>query len=56
MILCFQHKEKANKTYKMLEKKLKQLGLEFAEDKTRLKNLEGISENRKRNGKSTRYT
>lgn len=53
MILCFQHKEEANKTYKMLEKRLKQLGLEFAEDKTRLIEFgRYASENCKKNGKN----
>jgi len=34
--LCFQHKEDAEKTYNTLKTRLKQLGLEFAEEKTRL--------------------
>ena len=36
MILCFQYKWEAEDTYKRLQMRLKQIGLEFAEDKTRL--------------------
>ena len=36
MILCFQYKKEAENTYKQLQMRLKQIGLEFAEDKTRL--------------------
>ena len=36
MILCFQYKWEAEDTYKQLQMRLKQIGLEFAEDKTRL--------------------
>ena len=36
MILCFQYKSEAEYTYNQLKLRLKQLGLEFAEDKTRL--------------------
>ena len=36
MILCFQYKNEAEKTYNALKMRLKQIGLEFAEDKTRL--------------------
>ena len=35
-VLCFQHKEEAIKTYNSLKKRLEELGLEFAEEKTRL--------------------
>lgn len=36
MILCFQYKDEAENTYKLLKIRLKQIGLEFAENKTRL--------------------
>ena len=36
MILCFQNKADSKYTYKQLQIRLNQLGLEFAEDKTRL--------------------
>lgn len=36
MILCFQYKSEAEKTYKLLKERLRKCGLEFAEDKTRL--------------------
>ena len=36
MILCFQYKSTAEEMYKKLQERLKQLGLEFAEEKTRL--------------------
>ena len=53
MILCFQHKDEAEKTYKLLKKRLKQLGLEFAEDKTRLIEFGRFaSENCRKNGKN----
>lgn len=53
MILCFQHKDEAENTYKLLKKRLKQLGLEFAEDKTRLIEFGRFaSENCKKNGKN----
>lgn len=53
MILCFQHRDEAEKTYKLLKKRLNNLGLEFAEDKTRLIEFGRFaSENCKRNGKS----
>ena len=35
-VLCFQHKDEAEKTYNALKERLKKLGLEFAEEKTRL--------------------
>lgn len=55
MILCFQHKDEAEKTYKLLKKRLKDLGLEFAEDKTRLIEFGRFaSENCKKNGKRFR--
>ncbi len=51
MILCFQHKDEADKTYKLLKKRLNDLGLEFAEDKTRLIEFgKFASENCKKNG------
>lgn len=36
MVLCFQYKWEAEKTYKALKERLSRCGLEFAEDKTRL--------------------
>ena len=36
MVLCFQYKSEAEKTYKLLKERLRKCGLEFAEDKTRL--------------------
>ena len=36
MIVCFQYEYEANKIYKLMKERLKQVGLEFAEDKTRL--------------------
>lgn len=52
MVLCFQYKSEANKTYNLLQQRLKQLGIEFAEDKTRLIEFGRFaSENRKRNNK-----
>lgn len=51
MILCFQHKTDAENIYNQLKLRLKQLGLEFAEDKTRLIEFGRFaSENYKRNG------
>lgn len=35
-VMCFQHKSEAEQTYKILKERLRQLGLEFAEEKTRL--------------------
>ena len=35
-VLCFQYKKEAEMTYKILQTRLKQIGLEFAEEKTRL--------------------
>lgn len=53
MILCFQYKDEAEKTYALLKVRLKQLGLEFAEDKTRLIEFGRFaSENCKKKGKS----
>lgn len=53
MILCFQYKEEAQKTYNTLKTRLKQLGLEFAEDKTRLIEFGRFArENCKKNGKN----
>lgn len=52
MILCFQHRDEAEKTYKLLKERLNQLGLEFAEDKTRLIEFgKYASENCKKKGK-----
>ena len=51
MVLCFQHKEDALKVYEQLKTRLKQLGLSFAEDKTRLIEFGRFaSENRKKKG------
>ena len=36
MIICFQYKEEAENTYKLMKARLKICGLEFAEDKTKL--------------------
>ena len=36
MIVCFQYGNKAKKIYELMKTRLKQVGLEFAEDKTRL--------------------
>lgn len=53
MILCFQHKDEAEKTYNLLRARLKQLGLEFAEDKTRLIEFGRFaSENCKKTGRN----
>lgn len=53
MVLCFQHRDEAEKTYNLLKARLKQLGLEFAEDKTRLIEFGRFaSENCKKNGKN----
>lgn len=52
IVLCFQYKEEAIRTYKMLKQRLEKLGLEFAKDKTRLIEFGRFAEeNRKRNGK-----
>ena len=52
MVLCFQHKSEAINTYNMLKNRLKKLGLEFAEDKTRLIEFGRFaSENCKKNGR-----
>ena len=53
MILCFQHKDEAEKTYKLLKRRLNDIGLEFAEDKTRLIEFGRFaSENCKKSGKN----
>lgn len=53
MILCFQYKYEAEKTYELLKQRLKQLGLEFAEDKTRLIEFGRFAnENIKKTGRS----
>lgn len=53
MILCFQHKDEAIKVYKLLKERFNKIGLEFAEEKTRLIEFGRFaSENCKRNGKS----
>ena len=36
MIICFQYKDEAEKTYEQMKERLKICGLEFAEDKTKL--------------------
>ena len=52
MILCFQYKNEAINIYNLLKQRLKTLGLEFAEDKTRLIEFGRFaSENCKNNGK-----
>ena len=52
LILCFQHKDESEKTYNLLKARLKQLGLTFAEDKTRLIEFGRFaSENCKKKGK-----
>lgn len=51
-VLCFQYKSDAENIYQQLNKRLNQLGLEFAEDKTRLIEFGRFaSENCKRKGK-----
>lgn len=35
-VMCFQYRNEAEQTYKILQARLKQMGLEFAEEKTRL--------------------
>ena len=35
-VMCFQYKNEAEQTYKILQERLKRIGLEFAEEKTRL--------------------
>ena len=53
MILCFQYKDEAEKTYNALKMRLKQIGLEFAEDKIRLIEFGRFaSENCKKNGRN----
>lgn len=53
MILCFQYKNEAENTYKMLKARLKQIGLEFALDKTRLIEFGRFASERcKKNGKN----
>lgn len=50
-VLCFQHKDEAIKTYNILKTRLKELGLEFAEEKTRLLEFgKYAQENAKRKG------
>lgn len=52
MVLCFQYKDEAEAIYKVLQKRLKQIGLEFAEEKTRLIEFGRFAnENCKRKGK-----
>lgn len=51
MVMCFQYKWEAEQTYQKLKKRLKQIGLEFAEDKTRLIEFGRFaSENRAKKG------
>lgn len=51
MIACFQYENEANKIYEQMKRILKQIGLEFAEDKTRLIEFGGFAEiNRNRRG------
>lgn len=51
MIICFQHKEEAEKVYSLMEKRLNYAGLKFAEDKTRLIEFgRYASERRKKKG------
>lgn len=52
MILCFSYKSEAENIYRLLKQRLKQLGLEYAEDKTRLIEFGRFAEeNRKKQGK-----
>ena len=52
MVLCLQYKEDAIKVYNLLKERLKKLGLEFAEEKTRLIEFGRFaSEKNKKNGK-----
>ena len=52
IVLCFQYREEAENTYKLLKQRLEKLGLEFAPDKTRLIEFGRFAEeNRKRDGK-----
>jgi len=56
-VLCFQHKEEAIKTYNILKARLNKLGLEFAEEKTRLLEFGKFAEeNAKRKGKGKAET
>lgn len=53
MILCFQCKDEAERTYQMLKERLNKIGLEFAEDKTRLIEFGRYAgRNCKRNGRN----
>lgn len=52
MVICFQYENVANKVYQQMKIRLKQAGLEFAEDKTRLIEFGRFAErDRKRNNK-----
>lgn len=52
MVFCFQYKSEAIKVYNLLKTRLKKLGLEFAEDKTKLIEFGRFaSENCQKNGK-----
>lgn len=51
MVVCFQNKSTAEEVYKQMEDRLKECGLKFAKDKTRLIEFGRFaSENRKRKG------
>ena len=52
LVLCFQYRDEAERTYQLLKQRLKQIKLEFAEDKTRLIEFGRFAcENCKRSGK-----
>lgn len=48
MIICFQYENEARKIYELMEKRLNQAGLEFAEDKTRLIEFGRYAEERRK--------
>ena len=51
MVVCFQNKSTAEEVYRQMEDRLKECGLKFAKDKTRLIEFGRFaSENRKRKG------
>lgn len=52
-VCCFQYKNVANKVYELMQERLRQCGLEFAKEKTRLIEFGRFaSENRKKKGES----
>ena len=51
MVICFQYKDNAEEVYRLMKNRLKECGLEFAKDKTRLIEFGRFaSENRKKKG------